>query len=598
MHLLALMADKFELEQPDEQAGSSRRPVDDAAAGALSLLHGDGAHHHTEEKHAHKKVAGGGSMSISHDDDDKEDLDSADGATTPGAASDADPSTTMSSQQETKLLITFLLMVIVGTANKVFQKLQAIPMYNYPNSLNLLQNFVYVPLCFAYILPVSRFGLLKNAIPAEVSAMSKKPFVVMGLLDCITCMLLTFAAVYLPGSLLILLPQAAIPISMLLSKKMKGEKYAKYQYLGAFVVVLGILVVLEPLVTQRHVADFTCEAYDQDEFCALCEEEMTEEGCLSHRTKGLQSGLGGGSFVVAPWNEGAGDHVTLRSLIQNNSSSSSTNDLDGEICRWVPSDSAQPSSSGSTTTTLIWSVVTILACIPMTLSSIYKEMSLSGSQSNIDPIFLNGWVAFFQLLFSFPLSLPAGMTSNPPVMPHELPKNIWDGIKCYLGIGTIMAGCHPDDQCHESPLYVNVFLVFNVCFNILIVYILKFGSANVLFMASTVMVPIGNLAFALPFMPGSTPLKDSDIAGLMVILFGLVTYRFGNNFKCGVSHWRTIPPLPWRRGKTRYRRDPGILNEDQFAWDAPVFDDANESRMGGLRPPSSLLQEPLLTPIQ
>ena len=38
------------------------------------------------------------------------------------------------------------------------------------------------------------------------------------------------------------------------------------------------------------------------------------------------------------------------------------------------------------------------------------------------------------------------------------------------------------------------------------------------------MVPIGNLAFALPFMPGSTPLKDSDIAGLAVILFGLVTY--------------------------------------------------------------------------
>ena len=127
----------------------------------------------------------------------------------------------------------------------------------------------------------------------------------------------------------------------------------------------------------------------------------------------------------------------------------------------------------------------------------------------------------------------------------------------------------------------------------------RFGSANVLFMASTVMVPIGNLAFALPFMPGSTPLKDSDVAGLMVILLGLVTYRFGNTFKCGslLSHnWRTIPPLPWRRGKTRYRRDPGILNE--FEWDAPVFDDENESDSIGLRAPSSLLEEPLLTPVQ
>ena len=109
----------------------------------------------------------------------------------------------------------------------------------------------------------------------------------------------------------------------------------------------------------------------------------------------------------------------------------------------------------------------------MTLSSIYKERALSGSDSNIDPIFLNGWVALFQLLFSFPLSVPAGMTSSPPVTPSELPGNVWDGIKCYLGVGTITAGCHPDDKCYQAPLYVNVFLAFNVCFNILIVYIIK-----------------------------------------------------------------------------------------------------------------------------
>ena len=81
---------------------------------------------------------------------------------------------------------------------------------------------------------------------------------------------------------------------------------------------------------------------------------------------------------------------------------------------------------------------------------------------------------------------------------------------------------------------------------LLIIFLsIRFGSANVLFMASTVMVPISNLAFALPFMPGSTPLRDSDIAGLMVILLGLVTYRFGDALGCGVlGRWRTIPPLP------------------------------------------------------
>ena len=127
-------------------------------------------------------------------------------------------------------------------------------------------------------------------------------------------------------------------------------------------------------------------------------------------------------------------------------------------------------------------------------------------------------------------------------------------------------------------------------------------------MVSPVMVPIGNLVFTLPFMYCSTPLKDSDIAGLMVILFGLVTYRFGNAFKCSkvVSRWRTIPPLPWRRGKTRYRKDPGMLNEEQFEWDAPVFDDdGNDEGSEVVRgilsdavPSSSLLEEPLLSPVR
>lgn len=195
-------------------------------------------------------------------------------------------------------------------------------------------------------------------------------------------------------------------------------------------------------------------------------------------------------------------------------------------------------------------------------------------------------------------------------------------IKCYLGIGTIITGCHPDNQCHEAPLYVNVFLVFNVCFNILIVYILKFGSANMLFMASTVMVPvsfclllftmfcvlhlkmftkttflidandnhiyqIGNLAFALPFMPGSMPLKDSDVAGLLVILFGIVTYRFGNTFKC----CRLLRCIRLSLGKeNRYNRkdsDALLLNEEKFEW----VDELNGFS-------NAKMEEPLLTPLE
>jgi len=349
-------------------------------------------------------------------------------------------------KNELRLVVTFFLMVFVGTARAVFQKLQTIPMYNYANTLNLQANLVYVAASFVYIIPVTKLKLFGEAIPQQVATMNKKQFATMGMLDCITCTLLTFAAVYLPGSLLILLPQAAIPISMILSKHIKGESYERYQYFGAAVVVVGILVVLEPLVTHRHENDMVCEAFDQEKYCMLCNEETTEDGCLSHI-----SGSSGHSYADL---------------------------IDGQqdqVCRWISPDSAESSGLSASTKTLIC-FATVLACFPMSLSSIYKEMSLGGAQ-NIDPIFLNGWVGLFQLLFSVPMSVPAGMASSPTIWPDELPSNIIDGVLCYFGLNSIDSGCHPD-HCEGSPLFVNLFLVFNILFNILLIFMLKYGEIS------------------------------------------------------------------------------------------------------------------------
>ncbi len=98
--------------------------------------------------------------------------------------------------------------------------------------------------------------------------------------------------------------------------------------------------------------------------------------------------------------------------------------------------------------------------------------------------------------------------------------------------------------------------------------------------------------FSLPFVPGLTPLKDSDVAGLGIILLGLVTYRLGD--KCDVAQWQrgANSQFPWRRGK---KTNPGIsMTEEQFKWDAPVFRNGNEQQFA-----LSLLGEPLLlTPIR
>jgi drug/metabolite transporter (DMT)-like permease len=349
------------------------------------------------------------------------------------AAEDLGGVTELKGKDGKMLTIVFFLMLFVGLGNKIFQKLMTIPMYNYPNSMNLITTFFYVPVCFAYIIPMARSG----GIPKEQLELPKKPFAIMGGLDAIAGIMQVFSATYLPGALLILLSQAAIPMSMIISKNMLDAKYSKYQYAGATVVALGIATVLVP--------------------------------------------------------------------------------------------SMQGDDENSSTT--LWSFVMILSTIPMALSSVYKEIALGSTE--LDPMYLNGWIATFQFLFSILLCVPSALASDPPVAIPMLPENLVDGMLCYFGTNSVTCTgesgtCTPDDCYPTGPLYVTIYLVFNQLYNLLIILILKYGSANLLFMALTIMVPLGNVAFTLDFVPGHTALKITDIIGLVLICTGLACYRFAS----------------------------------------------------------------------
>jgi len=204
---------------------------------------------------------------------------------------------------------------------------------------------------YAQIIPVAKYGLLNNAITPEQLALPKRPFAIMGCLDCIATMMQIFASVYLPGPLLILLPQAAIPISMMLSGYLLGQKYRAFQYVGAAIVLAGILVVLEPMITHRHVPDFVCQAINEDRDCSICQVETNEENCLSHRL------------------DIDGDELSLlfssqRDRLWANISNATTPDDDDEgepICAWVTAATA--ASTSEEFLTLVWSGVMILSCV-------------------------------------------------------------------------------------------------------------------------------------------------------------------------------------------------------------------------------------------
>jgi hypothetical protein len=114
-------------------------------------------------------------------------------------------------------------------------------------------------------------------------------------------------------------------------------------------------------------------------------------------------------------------------------------------------------------------------------------------------------VFFFHFSFSFFVAVHSGVNHITEVEPGSL-----------LRI----------DDCALAPLFVTSYIAFNLTFNILVVMILKFGSANIMFMGSTALVPMTNALFACSWIPGHKSLQVTDLVGLAVIMAGICVYRF------------------------------------------------------------------------
>jgi hypothetical protein len=140
---------------------------------------------------------------------------------------------------------------------------------------------------------------------------------------------------------------------------------------------------------------------------------------------------------------------------------------------------------------------------------------------SLEQMYLNGMIAVFQLLFSLILCVPSSLASDPPVPIAELPQNLLNGLKCFVGVSSKQCKDDEDDEdCYEdhcnpnAPTFVTCYLIFNQLYNLLILLILKYGSANILWMVSappspppplspslialrpqamTLMVPLGNV---------------------------------------------------------------------------------------------------------
>ena len=325
-----------------------------------------------------------------------------------------------------------------------------------------------------------------------------RDFAIMGALDALATTMQIYATAYLPGPLLILLPQAAVPLSLLasLKRRRREQTYFWTQYLGAGVIALGVLMLMEPLWTNRLAAPYYCEAVDVDNDCTICKFEIERETCLSHLP------------TYDDDDDGDGDNASVMFLriLQHDltTATATTTDIttDGilphdttpndSLCQWIPFEDATREEEVLTS---VWSSVLIASCIPMILSTIYKDWAMEGSEaaSRKDyPIYLNGWIAVFQLFFSIPLSFVGGLASAPAIQePLKVMENLWYGFQCYLvGSGSITSGCHPDVLCGTYSFWlVNLHLFASLGYSYCMLFCLKYGTTTLFFLALTIMVP-------------------------------------------------------------------------------------------------------------
>ena len=119
------------------------------------------------------------------------------------------------------------------------------------NKMKNFQFFVVQSACFMYI-PFTASFLIVDAFRKRLrfrvilNRQVNKRFLLMALLDCVANFLVICGAAHTNLAFQTLIPQAVIPVSMVLGALVLGSTFTKWQVTGAFFVMMGVVVVCIP----------------------------------------------------------------------------------------------------------------------------------------------------------------------------------------------------------------------------------------------------------------------------------------------------------------------------------------------------------------
>jgi len=438
--------------------------------------------------------------------------------------------------------------ILIGTGNRVSFKIMQYATINYGYFISQATTFFFIPLNFIIIALLLAFT---NKITPEMRAFPQYKFAVMGLLDALQGLLIVVGGLYVPGIMQNLLLQGCVPVTMLFSIFiLRPRGCDKCRKALKLLEVNGVTFIEETTLPQECDSN-TCLfrlVINNKDLGGLSElEVLSETGRLKDFTNDFSSPdqpnvVRNRSILVyssrRPWREHFRTYYTKFQYI------GACIILCGLVISVWPS-----LTGGDGGGPIVWDLVFFLATIPTALSGVYKEIAFREVE-DMDVWWLNGWVVLYQFLIGLLYAPLAAVMSDVAI--SDIPENIWQGAQCvFAGTNFVTESdddCSTDtdcggdgdtccDSCNGSIDTVSampaiwgliLYMSFNLTYNILLVLVIKHGSAALMYIASTVVLPLGSLCFTLPAFLGehARSFTAFDGAGLGVVLLGLIFYRF------------------------------------------------------------------------
>eukprot|EP00698_Gefionella_okellyi_P019312 TRINITY_DN5907_c0_g1_i2.p1 TRINITY_DN5907_c0_g1~~TRINITY_DN5907_c0_g1_i2.p1 ORF type:complete len:605 (+),score=108.24 TRINITY_DN5907_c0_g1_i2:30-1844(+) len=448
-------------------------------------------------------------------------------------------------------LMLVLLVIIAGSGDRVTFKIMQYSTINYSYFLSLFAAFVYIPVSFAVV--IAKILFTQQITPDQMRFPIYK-FAIMGFLDSLQGIIIVVGGRDVPGIMQNLLLQGIVPVTMVVSiLALRSRGCGTCKQVRATLKQLKLECIEETTQPKTECSPEVCLCTVSARDRLYSPEQVQEWSRMPIHA--LRHELGEVPVILTTSAKSWRQH--LRTFYGPMQYVGAVVLLAGLVLSAWPA-LVGGEGGGPPLSDLVF----ILACVPVGISAVYKQIAFE--HVDLDVWLLNGWVATFQFLFSLAYAPLAAVMSGIAV--HDIPMNLWNGIRCvFVGMNFIippqcswqlscggpdtMICCdscnaiYPDVSSFAALYAVMLFVVTNISYNVILILVIKYFNATMMFVASTVVLPLGGICFTAHAFMGrhALPFNVYNGVGLGVVIFGLIIYQFMGEWHREPEHYKPVP---------------------------------------------------------